>query len=91
MNNHIRKGSSSSFWEKNQKYILIPKEPFIYHPLQRYHCLLDFKLKINSSIYELSSRKCKELSITDVKHIFFSVLLPLPKGLFINYATQLRN
>ena len=39
MNNRIRKGSSSNICKKQNK-ILFPKEPFIYHPLQWYHCLL---------------------------------------------------
>ena len=44
-----KKGSSSSVWKKNKK-ILIPKEPFICHPLQWYHCLFHMKQSLQVNV-----------------------------------------
>ena len=68
MSKHIRKGASRSIW-KETKEILIPKEPFICHPLQWYHCLFfifpldDDKTKkpvLNWSFYLICKTKKKQ-------------------------------
>ena len=48
MNNRIRKGSSSNIWKNKNNEILIPKEPFIFHPQQWYHCLLFIDPKVGN-------------------------------------------